>query len=212
MADLRSSQARNWARREKVILGGNWASLFQFVNSLKAFHYLGKTMIHSDWKVPSPQMFGLFPTEQMFLGTEVFYKYSKNMIASTWLNFFTLECFWLWFCVLLSLEPSLPSHDVIIGTQRKEIWVFSSANVANLKPTNILNLVICLRQEKKEDIECVLFWTQIVSSALCAVRKVYFSAQPNNLKLILNFQKYYPIEHIFVPACSSARKEHFFKF
>ena len=25
------------------------------------------------------------------------------------------------------------------------------------------------------------------------VRKVYFSAQPNNLKLILNFQKYYPI-------------------
>ena len=49
-------------------------------------------------------------------------------------------------------------------------------------------------------------------SALCAVRKVYFSAQPNNLKLILNFQKYYPIEHLFVPACSSARKEHFFKF
>ena len=49
-------------------------------------------------------------------------------------------------------------------------------------------------------------------SALCAVRKVYFSAQPNNLKLILDFQKYYPIEHIFVPACSSARKEHFFKF
>ena len=49
-------------------------------------------------------------------------------------------------------------------------------------------------------------------NALCAVRKVYFSAQPNNLKLILNFQKYYPIEHIFVPACSSARKEHFLKF
>ena len=49
-------------------------------------------------------------------------------------------------------------------------------------------------------------------NALCAVRKVYFSAQPNNLKLILNFQKYYPIEHIFVPACSSARKIHFFKF
>ena len=49
-------------------------------------------------------------------------------------------------------------------------------------------------------------------TALCAVRKVYFSAQPNNLKLILNFQKYYPVEHIFVPACSSARKEHFFKF
>ena len=49
-------------------------------------------------------------------------------------------------------------------------------------------------------------------SALCAVRKVYFSAQPNNLKLILNFQKYYPIEHIFVPACSSVRKIHFFKF
>ena len=49
-------------------------------------------------------------------------------------------------------------------------------------------------------------------TAQCAVCKVYFSAQPNNLKPILNFQKYYPIEHIFVPACSSARKEHFFKF
>ena len=49
-------------------------------------------------------------------------------------------------------------------------------------------------------------------SALCAVRKVYFSAQPNKLRHILNFDKYYPIEHIFVPACSSARKIHFFKF
>ena len=29
---------------------------------------------------------------------------------------------------------------------------------------------------------------------------------------ILNFDKYYSIEHIFVPACSSARKIHFFKF
>ena len=49
-------------------------------------------------------------------------------------------------------------------------------------------------------------------TAQCAVRKVYFSAQPNKLKHILNFEKYYPIEHIFVPACSSARKIHFFKF
>ena len=49
-------------------------------------------------------------------------------------------------------------------------------------------------------------------TAQCVVCKVYFSAQPNNLKLIFNFEKYYPIEHIFVPACSSARKEHFFKF
>ena len=51
-----------------------------------------------------------------------------------------------------------------------------------------------------------------VTIAQYVVRKVYFSAQPNNLKLILNFQKYYPIEHIFVPACSSVRKIHFFKF
>ena len=54
--------------------------------------------------------------------------------------------------------------------------------------------------------------TPVSCNALCAVRKVYFSAQPNNLKLILNFRKYYPVEHIFVPACSSARKIHFFKF
>ena len=32
-----------------------------------------------------------------------------------------------------------------------------------------------------------------VTIAQYVVRKVYFSAQPNNLKLILNFQKYYPI-------------------
>ena len=42
--------------------------------------------------------------------------------------------------------------------------------------------------------------------------KVYFSAQPNKLRPILKFRKYFPVEHIFVPACSSARKIHFFKF
>ena len=50
------------------------------------------------------------------------------------------------------------------------------------------------------------------SNALCAVRKVYFSAQPNKLRPILKFRKYFPVEHIFVPACSSVRKIHFFKF
>ena len=49
-------------------------------------------------------------------------------------------------------------------------------------------------------------------SALCAVRKVYFSAQKKKLRPILKFEKYYPIKHIFVPACLSARKIHFFSF
>ena len=49
-------------------------------------------------------------------------------------------------------------------------------------------------------------------NAQCVLCKVYFSAQPNKLRPILKFEKYYPIEHIFVPACSSARKIHFFKF
>ena len=49
-------------------------------------------------------------------------------------------------------------------------------------------------------------------SAQYAFCKVYFSAQPNKLRPILKFRKYYPVEHIFVPACSSARKIHFFKF
>ena len=57
-----------------------------------------------------------------------------------------------------------------------------------------------------------VYTVQLLYTAQCVFCKVYFSAQPNNLKLILNFKKYYPIEHIFVPACSSARKEHFFKF
>ena len=55
-----------------------------------------------------------------------------------------------------------------------------------------------------ESLEFVL----IVHCVLC---KVYFSAQLNKLRLILKFEKYYPIEHIFVPACSSARKIHFSK-
>ena len=58
----------------------------------------------------------------------------------------------------------------------------------------------------------ILFSETHIYTAQCAVCKVYFSAHPNNLKLILNFQKYYPIEYIFVPACLSARKEHFVKF
>ena len=50
------------------------------------------------------------------------------------------------------------------------------------------------------------------SNAQYAFCKVYFSAQRNKLRPILKFRKYYPVEHIFVPACSSARKIHFFKF
>ena len=57
-----------------------------------------------------------------------------------------------------------------------------------------------------------LFQRQLCFSAQCVRCKVYFSAQPNKLRPILKFKKYYPIEHIFVPACSSARKIHFFKF
>ena len=53
---------------------------------------------------------------------------------------------------------------------------------------------------------------QVSSSAQCVLCSVYFSAQLNKLRPILKFKKYYPIEHIFVPACSSARKIHFFKF
>ena len=49
-------------------------------------------------------------------------------------------------------------------------------------------------------------------SAQCVLCKVYFSAQPNKLRPVLKFRKYFPVEHIFVPACSSVRKIHFFKF
>ena len=60
----------------------------------------------------------------------------------------------------------------------------------------------------------ILFQTENSDSysAQCVVCKVYFSAQPNKLRPILKFEKYHPVEHIFVPACSSARKIHFFKF
>ena len=48
--------------------------------------------------------------------------------------------------------------------------------------------------------------------AHCVHCAVYFSAQPKKLRPILKYKEYYPIEHIFAPACSSARKTHFFKF
>ena len=62
------------------------------------------------------------------------------------------------------------------------------------------------------DISQVSHGLQVSSSAQCVLCSVYFSAQLNKLRPILKFEKYYPIEHIFVPACSSARKIHFFKF
>ena len=52
----------------------------------------------------------------------------------------------------------------------------------------------------------------VTHTAQCVLCKVYFSAQLNKLRPILKFKKYYPMEHIFVSACSSARKMHFFKF
>ena len=42
--------------------------------------------------------------------------------------------------------------------------------------------------------------------------KYIFPRNRTSSDLSKKFEKYYPIEHIFVPACSSARKEHFFKF
>ena len=54
--------------------------------------------------------------------------------------------------------------------------------------------------------------TRSRSTAQCVLCSVYFSAQLNKLRPILKLKKYYPIQHIFVPACSSARKIHFFKF
>ena len=66
--------------------------------------------------------------------------------------------------------------------------------------------------QKQEGHQQDVFVVAAVTSAQCVLCKVYFSAQPNKLRPILKFEKYYPIEHIFVPACSSARKIHFFKF
>ena len=60
------------------------------------------------------------------------------------------------------------------------------------------------------NIKCCRHVVYLLSTAQCVLCKVYFSAQPNKLRPILKFKKYYPIEHIFVPACSSARKIHFF--
>ena len=49
-------------------------------------------------------------------------------------------------------------------------------------------------------------------TAQCVLSSVYISAQTNKLRPILKFEFWYPVEHIFVPACSSALKIHFLKF
>ena len=50
------------------------------------------------------------------------------------------------------------------------------------------------------------------SNVQCVLCSVYFSAQLNKLRPILRFEFWHPVEHIFVPACSSVRKIHFQTF
>ena len=71
------------------------------------------------------------------------------------------------------------------------------------------NIIIC---SFEHFLMCSLYVNINLYTAQCVLCSVYFSAQPNKLRPILKFKKYYPVEHIFVPACSSARKIHFFKF
>ena len=45
---------------------------------------------------------------------------------------------------------------------------------------------------------CAHLLLQIPSIAQCVLCKVYFSAQLNKLRPILEFKKYYPIEHTYI--------------
>ena len=58
--------------------------------------------------------------------------------------------------------------------------------------------------QQDDDIKTYTWWPRVVriyiwifpqDSAQYAFCKVYFSAQPNKLRPILKFEKYYPIEH-----------------
>ena len=49
-------------------------------------------------------------------------------------------------------------------------------------------------------------------TAQCELCKLFFSAQLNKLRPISKFEFWYRNEHLFVLACSSARKIHFFTF
>ena len=51
-----------------------------------------------------------------------------------------------------------------------------------------------------------------IHTAQCVLCSVYFSAQPNKLRPILELEFWYPIEHIFVPVSKSVRKIHLFTF
>ena len=77
---------------------------------------------------------------------------------------------------------------------------------------NILFACILMAEEQNMSHGITSLHCPYSNSAQCVLCKVYFSAQLNKLRPILKLKKYYPIEHIFVPAFSSARKIHFLKF
>ena len=102
------------------------------------------------------------------------------------------------------LEDNQDDEDVSDGEQERKqgFSIFRPALfVESLVQANLQEAIKSKSMESDLD--------SLSASAQCVLCKIYFSAHPNKLRPILKFKKYYPIEHIFVPACSSARKIHF---
>ena len=104
------------------------------------------------------------------------------------------------FCKILSRKPHLTIFDTPKYAPKMHIW------------PHLAYLVLGQLDPSVKSYEQIKVFGSNRPIAQCVLCKVYFPAQPNKLRPILNFKKYYPFEHICVPACSSVRKIHFFKF
>ena len=106
----------------------------------------------------------------------------------------------------MKVENNSDSFDHLLDGEQEREQGFSISRPALLVESSVqANLQEAIKSKSMEsDLD------SLSASAQCVLCKIYFSAHPNKLRPILKFKKYYPIEHIFVPACSSARKIHFF--
>ena len=105
------------------------------------------------------------------------------------------------FVLLANNEERLPVHSFLLKARSPFFNDLLSSKMETGREARL--------DVDKKVLSLIITFLYTAQYAFC---KVYFSAQPNKLRPILKFEKYFPVEHIFVPACSSARKIHFFKF
>ena len=93
-------------------------------------------------------------------------------------------------------------------------WIFFMAEHVNMWVShNLLGLVSCCmyscsyRKNHQNAITSFSQLCRLLQCTMCCLCSLS-SSQPNKLRHILKFVSWYPIQHIFVPACSIARNSY----